>query len=81
MTQTRTASLIEALLNVAVGFVVSALLTAVVMPAYGHDVTWSQNLQITAIFTAASIARSYLLRRYFNGQLARAARALTRSAA
>jgi len=81
MTQTRTASLIEALLNVAVGFVVSALLTAVVMPAYGHHVTWSQNLQITAIFTAASIARSYLLRRYFNGQLARAARALTGGAA
>lgn len=73
MSQTRTASLIEAVINVAIGFVVSLALTALVLPAYGHAVTWSQNLQITGIFTISSIARSYVLRRYFNARIHRAA--------
>ena len=67
--QTRLSSLIEAVINVAIGFVVSLVLTAVVLPAYGHDVTWSQNLQITGIFTVASIARSYCVRRWFNDRI------------
>lgn len=63
--QSRLGSLIEAIINVAIGFVVSVILTAVVMPAYGHHVTLGENVQITAIFTVASIARSYLVRRLF----------------
>lgn len=73
MNQTRLSSLIESLLNVAIGFVVSVLLTALVFPAYGHQVSFAQNLQITAIFTVASIARSYVLRRWFNASIHRAA--------
>lgn len=68
MSQSRTASLAEALINVAIGFAVSVGLTAVVLPAYGHHVTLGQNLQITAIFTVASIARGYAVRRLFNRQ-------------
>lgn len=67
--QNRIASLIEAVVNTTIGFVVSLALTAVVLPAYGHAVTWSQNVQITAIFTIASIARTYALRRWFNARL------------
>jgi hypothetical protein len=76
MTQTRLSSLIEAVINVAIGFVVSLLLTALVLPAYGHHVTFAQNLQITAIFTVASIARSYAVRRWFNARIHRAAESL-----
>jgi hypothetical protein len=65
MNQSRLSSLIEAVINVAIGFFISLALTAVVLPAYGHAVTFSQNLQITAIFTVASIARSYCVRRFF----------------
>ena len=43
----------------------SVVLTAVVMPAYGHAVTLGENLQITGIFTVASIARGYMVRRAF----------------
>ena len=57
---------------------VSVALTAVVLPAYGHAVTFSQNLQITAIFTVASILRSYALRRWFNARIHRAAIHLAR---
>jgi hypothetical protein len=73
MSQTRISSLIEAVINTAVGFVISLVLTAVVLPAYGHAVTLSQNLQITAIFTVASILRSYCLRRWFNARIHAAA--------
>lgn len=81
MTQTRLSSLIEAVLNVAIGFWVSVLITAVVLPAYGHSVTWGDNLQITAIFTVSSIARSYVVRRWFNARIHRAANSITRGTA
>jgi hypothetical protein len=77
MTQTRLSSLVEAVFNVAVGFVVSVLITSVVLPAYGHAVTWGDNLQITAIFTVSSIVRSYVLRRLFNSRIHSAAQSIS----
>ena len=65
MSQSRRMSLIETVTSIAIGFAVSVVLTAVVMPAYGHAVTLGDNLQITGIFTVASIARGYLVRRAF----------------
>jgi len=56
----------ESAVNIAIGFGVSVVITALVLPAYGHHVTLSENLQITAIFTVASLLRSYALRRFFN---------------
>lgn len=66
MTQSRTRSAIEAATSTAIGYVVSLAITAVVLPAYGHAVTFSENVQITLIFTLASVARSYVVRRWFN---------------
>lgn len=66
MRQSRRMSLIETCASIAIGFVVSVIITAVVMPAYGHHVTLADNIQITLIFTVASIARGYLVRRAFN---------------
>ena len=73
MNQSRISSLIESVLGTAIGFVVSLIITAIVLPYYGHAVSFSENVQITAIFTIASIARSYCLRRWFNARLHRAA--------
>ena len=72
MTQTRLQSLIEALVNVALGMVISVLLSLVVYPAFGHAFTLAQNIGITGIFTVASILRSYVVRRWFNAALHRA---------
>ena len=72
MTQTRLQSLIEALVNVAIGMVVSVLLSLVVYPLFGHAFTLGQNIGITIIFTIASIVRSYVVRRWFNAALHRA---------
>jgi heme/copper-type cytochrome/quinol oxidase subunit 4 len=65
MTQSRKHSAIEAITGVAIGFVVSVIITALVMPAYGHQVTLADNIQITLIFTVASIVRGYAVRRLF----------------
>lgn len=65
MSQTRIMSLVETLVGIAIGFTVSVLITAVVMPAYGHHVTMGDNIQITAIFTVASVIRGYVVRRAF----------------
>jgi hypothetical protein len=65
VSQTRLSSLAETCLSIAIGFCVSLVITDLVLPAYGHPVSFGQNLQITGIFTLASIARWYLVRRAF----------------
>ena len=60
-------SAIEAGTNTAVGFAVSLVLTFTVLPAFGYAVTAPHAWGITAIYTAASILRSYAVRRTFNG--------------
>ena len=66
MNQSRLGSLIEACINTAIGFVMSMALSLIVYPMMGHAFTFGQNMGITAIFTIASIARGYAVRRWFN---------------
>jgi hypothetical protein len=66
VTQSRRHSLAEAMTNTVVGLLVTLGAQLVVYPFYGATFTFSQNAQITLIFTALSIARSYILRRWFN---------------
>jgi len=72
-TQTRLASLIEATANTAIGFAVSMALGAIVYPLFGHRFDAAELTGITAVFTVASIARGYVVRRWFNASLHRAA--------
>lgn len=65
--QTRSMSAVEAVTSTAVGFAVSLALTFTVLPAFGYPVTAPHAWGITAIYTAASILRSYAVRRAFNG--------------
>ena len=64
--QTKTQSLTEAFINVAVGFGISLIATIIIFPIMDIESTTSKNLQITLFFTVISILRSYGLRRYFN---------------
>lgn len=64
--QTRAHSMVEACANTASGAAVSYCLGLIVYPAFGFAVTPGQNLTITAIFTIASVLRSYAWRRAFN---------------
>ena len=73
MNQSRLASFYEACISTAFGFVFSVLLSMIVYPMHGHSFTLVQNMSITAIFTVASIARGYVIRRWFNARLHSAA--------
>ena len=65
MKQSRRMSLVEALANVAVGFGVAVATQIAVFPMFGLHTSLMENMAIGAIFTLASIARSYVLRRMF----------------
>lgn len=66
MSQSRTASLLEAFANVGLGWLVAMATQLLTFPLVGIEASLQQNLLIGAIFTAVSLARSYLLRRLFN---------------
>ncbi len=63
--QSRRMSLIEAISNVAVGFLVALLTQIIVFPLFNLKVSVGEHLAIGGLFTLASLARSYLLRRLF----------------
>jgi hypothetical protein len=67
MGQTRTGSLAESLANIAVGFGINYGANLLVLPMFGLAVTPHKALGIGIVFTGISLARSYVLRRYFNG--------------
>lgn len=69
--QSRLQSLIEAWLNVAIGFGVSLVANLIVLPLFGYPVTVGDAFGIGLVFTAISIVRSYALRRMFNSILHR----------
>jgi len=65
--QSKKQSFIEAWTNIGVGYGLALLTQIVVFPLYGMEVNLGQNIQIGVIFTVMSLARSYALRRLFNG--------------
>jgi hypothetical protein len=60
-------SFVESCVNVAVGYVVAVAAQILIFPVFGIRVSFAENLLIGAFFTVVSIARSYALRRVFNG--------------
>lgn len=63
--QKRRHSLLEALLNTGIGFGVSLLANAAILPFYGMPFSWNASFQIGVWFTLISIVRSYFVRRLF----------------
>ena len=69
-------------MNIAIGFAVALASQLVVFPLVGiHGVSLSTNLEIGAWFTAISLARSYVIRRWFNARLRKAAQSIASRAA
>jgi hypothetical protein len=63
--QSKKRSLAESLTNVAVGCVVALGSQYAIFPMFGLECTFGEHLWITFYFTLISIARSYVLRRWF----------------
>lgn len=66
MSQTRLGSWLEAWANIAIGFGINWTANMLVFPLFGFDITAGQAFHVGLIFTAISLARSYVLRRMFN---------------
>lgn len=67
--QTRADSFMESLTNCVVGIGVSYVANLCILPAvFGITVSVGQNLLLGLFYTLVSIARSYTLRRVFNGK-------------
>lgn len=76
MNQTRMGSLIEACMNVTIGFGINTVANMLILPLIGFHITLGQNLFIGVLYTGISVARSYIIRRWFNARLRAAAEGL-----
>lgn len=65
MKQSRWMSLVEAIANVAVGYGLAVLTQILVFPIFRLNASIGDNLTLAFIFTAISLARSFVLRRLF----------------
>lgn len=68
MAQTKLGSAAEVAANLAVGYSVNFTANMIILPLFGfNNLTIWKNIQIGILFTVVSIARQYVLRRWFNG--------------
>ena len=65
MNQSRLMSLVEAVVNVIVGYGVAVVTQILIFPIFGLHTTLAQNLKMGVVFSFVSIARSFALRRLF----------------
>ena len=65
--QTRVGSFVEAWANILVGFSVNWCANMLILPLFGYHVTGGIAFEIGLWFTAVSLVRQYVIRRYFNG--------------
>jgi hypothetical protein len=65
MRQSRIMSMVEAITNVVVGYVLAILTQLAVFPLFGLEAALGDHLTIGLAFVAVSLARGYVLRRLF----------------
>ena len=76
MRQTKLGSFYESLINVAIGFGINFVANLVILPLFGFNITLTDNLYIGLLYTVVSVARSYVVRRWFDRRIHEAAQRL-----
>ena len=66
--QTKKWSMIETLVSVGIGWLIGVILNMLVLPLFDYDVSLTDGVLISIIFTAVSVVRSYIIRRWFNSK-------------
>ncbi|MBP0714847.1 hypothetical protein ABXK61_16195 [Burkholderia sola] len=66
MSQTKRGSFIEALTNTAIGYLINYTANLLIFPLFGMHISATANILLGLIYTAISIVRGYVLRRFFN---------------
>lgn len=69
MTQTKLGSLIEALINTTIGFIINYSANLLIFPLFGFHISLTGNFLMGLIYTVISVIRSYVIRRFFNARL------------
>lgn len=67
--QSRLSSLVEACINVLIGYGIALASQLVIFRMYGIHMPLADNIAIGAWFTGISLIRSYLIRRFFNARI------------
>jgi hypothetical protein len=62
-------SMVEAWTNIVIGFSINYIANLVILPMAVEGLTLSENFMIGWIYTAISMVRSLLIRRYYNRKL------------
>jgi O-antigen/teichoic acid export membrane protein len=62
--QTRRQAMLEAWTNIVIGFSINACLNLLLLPLIGAHISGGQNFWLGTIYTAVSLVRSYVIRRY-----------------
>ena len=66
--QSKRESMIETLTSVFVGWLIGVVLNMLVLPLFDYNVSLTDGVLISIIFTAVSVIRSYIIRRWFNSK-------------
>ena len=66
--QSKKQSFIESLTSVGIGWLIGVILNMLVLPLFDYDVSLTDGVLISIIFTAVSVIRSYIIRRWFNSK-------------
>jgi len=67
--QTKKHSILESVTNVAIGYFVAVGSQLLIFPLFDIHIPFSSNFLIGFYFTAISLVRSYILRRWFNNKV------------
>lgn len=73
MNQSRRGSVIEACFNTAIGFAINYVANLFIFPLFDMHISLAGNFLMGLIYTIISVVRSYVVRRWFNAMLHRAA--------
>ena len=73
MNQTRLESLIEVLFNILIGFFINFIANILILPMFGFNISATSAFSLGLVFTVISVARGYIIRRWFNELLHKAA--------
>lgn len=67
--QTKRQAMIEVWINIVIGFSLNAGMNLLLLPLVGAHITGGQNFWLGVVYTAVSLVRSYVIRRYFDARI------------
>lgn len=74
MRQSRLGSLVEVSINIFIGYWINFIANLLILPLFGFHITLTDNLLMGLIYTLISVARSYVVRRWFERMIHKAAK-------